>query len=236
MAIALVLSFTLSGCIKFDLALEINRDSTVSGTFVYAVSDALASLGTSSEITDPTNSFVDTKAKGVTSSEYKQGGFTGTKINLDHVPLSAFDQPGSDAGELKIIKEGNKVTLKGILDLSSTDTASSSGSEWGDELANSIFSTADFNISVRFPVKVLETTGSLSEDGRTVSWKPKFGEKLDLTTTVEIPKTNLKLLGVAIASLLVILMLLAIILSKKRKSNQFLKTTDDDIESSESIE
>jgi len=229
----LILSFTLSGCIKFDLALEINRDSTVSGTFVYAVSDALASFGTSSEITDPTNSFVDTKAEGVTASEYKQGGFTGTKITLDHVPLSAFDQPGSDSGELKIIQNGNIITLKGVLDLTSTDGNSSSGSEWGDELANSILSTADLNISVKFPVKVLSTTGSLSEDGRTVSWKPKIGEKIDLTTSVELPSSNFKVIGIVTVVISIILLLATVILLKRRKSPKADSNLQGDVDSQE---
>lgn len=234
-SIALILSFTLSGCIKFDLALEINRDSTVSGTFIYAVSDALASLGTNSDITDPTSSFVDAKAEGVTASEYKQGGFTGTKITLDHVPLSAFDQPGSDVGQLKIVRNGNTVTLKGVLDLTSADSNSSSGSEWGDEIANSILSSADLNISVKFPVKVLSTTGRLSEDGQTVSWKPKIGEKIDLTTSVELPKSNFKNIGIAGILLTIVLVLVAGFQLKRRKSQQITYETEGGINSEEII-
>jgi hypothetical protein len=212
------LCFLLSGCIKFDLALEINKDSTVSGTMIYAVSDALAGLGADTETSDPTSSLLDIKSKGVTTTDYKEGGFTGTKIVLDHVPLSAFDQPGGDSGEFKIIRDGNTITLKGALDLSSTDTSETSGSDWGDALAKSLFATADLNMSVKFPVKILSTTGQISEDGRTVSWKPKFGEKLDLTTTVELPTTNFKLIGLGAVGLLLILIGTAALVTKRRKS------------------
>jgi len=203
---ALLLStILLTGCVKMDLALEINSDKTVSGTLIYAISDALSELGTTSEDTDPTADLFDTSAEGVTVSEYKEDGYTGTKITLDRVPISAFNKQGGESGGFQIIRDENLITLKGELDLSSGDTDDSDISEWGDALAKSLFATADLNISVKFPVKVLSTTGTISEDGRTVSWKPQLGEKVDLTTTVELPNRNLILIGIAAAALLLLI-------------------------------
>ena len=216
--LAVFLCFLLTGCIKFDLALEINKDLTVSGTMIYAVSDALAELGTGTDTSDPSTSLLDTNSKGVTTSDYKVGGFTGTKVALNHVPLSAFNQPGGDVGEFKIVQDGNRITLRGVLDLSSTDTTGSSGSEWGDALAKSLFATADLNMSVRFPVKILKSTGQISDDGRTVTWKPKLGEKLDLTTTVELPNTNIKVIEMCISGLILILVGVLIFLRRRRRS------------------
>jgi hypothetical protein len=147
----------------------------------------------------------DTSAEGVTVSEYKEDGYTGTKITLDRVPISAFNKQGGESGGFQIIRDENLITLKGELDLSSGDTDDSDISEWGDALAKSLFATADLNISVKFPVKVLSTTGTISEDGRTVSWKPQLGEKVDLTTTVELPNRNLILIGIAAAALLLLI-------------------------------
>jgi hypothetical protein len=206
LVIALLLStILLTGCVKMDLALEINADKTVSGTLIYAISDALSELGTTSEDTDPTADLFDTSAEGVTVSEYKEDGYTGTKITLDRVPISAFNKQGGESGGFQIIRDENLITLKGELDLSSGDTDDSDISEWGDALAKSLFATADLNISVKFPVKVLSTTGTISEDGRTVSWKPQLGEKVDLTTTVELPNRNLILIGIAAAALLLLI-------------------------------
>jgi hypothetical protein len=206
LVIALLLStILLTGCVKMDLALEINSDKTVSGTLIYAISDALSELGTTSEDTDPTADLFDTSAEGVTVSEYKEDGYTGTKITLDRVPISAFNKQGGESGGFQIIRDENLITLKGELDLSSGDTDDSDISEWGDALAKSLFATADLNISVKFPVKVLSTTGTISEDGRTVSWKPQLGEKVDLTTTVELPNRNLILIGIAAAALLLLI-------------------------------
>ena len=200
--VLLVTSSLLTGCVKMDLALEINADTTVSGTFISAISDALSEFGTTSEDTDPTTDFFDTTAEGVTVTEYKEDGYTGTKVTLDRVPISAFDKQGNESGGFQITREDNKITLKGELDLSSEDADNTDNSVWGDALASSLFATADLNISVKFPVKVLSTTGTISEDGRTVSWKPKIGEKVDLTTTVELPNQNFILVGLVAGLLL----------------------------------
>jgi hypothetical protein len=220
LVIALLLStILLTGCVKMDLALEINSDKTVSGTLIYAISDALSELGTTSEDTDPTADLFDTSAEGVTVSEYKEDGYTGTKITLDRVPISAFNKQGGESGGFQIIRDENLITLKGELDLSSGDTDDSDISEWGDALAKSLFATADLNISVKFPVKVLSTTGTISEDGRTVSWKPQLGEKVDLTTTVELPNRNLILIGIAAAALLLLIIAFLVVFKVRGRKN-----------------
>jgi hypothetical protein len=211
------MSLLLTGCVKMDLALEINSDKTVSGTMIYAISDALSELGTTSEESDPTTDLFDTSAKGVTISDYKQDGYTGTKIVLDRVPMEAFNKAGGDTGGFQIIREENKITLKGELDLSSADTSEVDDSEWGAALAKSLFATADLDISVKFPVKVLSTTGTISEDGRTVSWKPQLGEKVDLTTTVELPNQNFILAGIIAGIIALVGGVLFVILRTRRK-------------------
>ena len=211
-----LISLLLTGCVKMDLALEINSDKTVSGTMIYAISDALSELGTTSEESDPTTDLFDTTAKGVTISDYKQDGYTGTKIVLDRVPMEAFNKDGGDTGGFQIIREENKITLKGELDLSSADTGEVDDSEWGAALAKSLFATADLDISVRFPVKVISTTGTISEDGRTVSWKPQLGEKVDLTTTVELPTQNF-ILGGIIAGIVAMVGAVLFVTTKARR-------------------
>ena len=229
LVIALLLStILLTGCVKMDLALEINSDKTVSGTLIYAISDALSELGTTSEDTDPTADLFDTSAEGVTVSEYKEDGYTGTKITLDRVPISAFNKQGGESGGFQIIRDENLITLKGELDLSSGDADDSDISEWGDALAKSLFATADLNISVKFPVKVLSTTGTISEDGRTVSWKPQLGEKVDLTTTVELPNRNLILIGIAAAALLLLIIAFLVVFKVRgRKKSETHESVDE---------
>lgn len=183
------------------MALEVNKDSTISGTMIFALADSLAAMGDSSQSTDsPTDSFVNSTAKGVKVSQYKQGGYTGQKFTLDHVPFSEFGSGKDSSSDFKIKRNGKKITVSGFLDLSTGDTGAS-GSQWGDALAKSILSSADLRISIKFPAKVVTSTGEISKDGKSVTWHPKMGEKLDLTTTVEMPSLNIGLVAGGVAAL-----------------------------------
>jgi len=221
-SIAIVFScLFLTSCIKMDINLVINKDSTVSGSMIFAVSDSLAGLSeNSSDESNPLEDAINTEAEGITESEYKSGGYTGTKYTFDRVPFEDWNKNNSDGeNSFKLIRDGNLLTVKGSFDLSD---GGSEGSEndlgaFGDEFAKSITSSFDINISVKFPVKVLESTGSISEDGMTVTWKPKYGDKVDLTTTVEIPSGFQIIYVVIILGLLGVAALVFIILKKSRK-------------------
>ncbi len=91
-----------------------------------------------------------------------------------------------------------------------------------------MFATADLDISVKFPVKVLSTTGTISEDGRTVSWKPQLGEKVDLTTTVELPNQNFILVGVIAGIIALVTALLFFILRSRRKKANLTNVSADE--------
>jgi len=216
--IALLSTVMLTGCVKLDLALEVNTDSTISGSMIFAVSDSLADLGADASSGLPAaDSLVDSKAEGVTVTPYKKDGYTGSTYTFDRVPFSAFKSNGSTSNDIKVERIGNQIKLTGALDFSYGDSTDASD-PFSSLLAQSISSSADLKISVKFPVKVLSSTGTISEDGKTVTWIPKLGEKLDLATTVEIPKAlQLKTQIVyAFLGLLVILVLI-IALRKKRK-------------------
>ena len=207
----------LTGCVKFDLDLVVNKDSTISGTMIFAVSDTLAALGEteSSKETDVSDELIDPKTKGVSVEEYKKGGFTGQKITLDRVPFSEF-QEGGDSGDLTISREGDLITLKGFLDLGMEEGASSEDL-FAAELAKSFFSSADLRIRVTFPVEVVSTTGELSEDRRTVIWEPKIGDRINLTTTVKVPPV-IPIVPIA-AGLIVLFGLVIVFAVRKKKSN-----------------
>jgi len=206
-----------------DVNLIINKDATVSGSMVFAVADSLAGLSEdSSNDSDPLKDSFNTEAEGVTKSEYKSGGYTGTKYTFDRIPFEEFNKGNSEGeNEFKLIQDGNRLTIKGLVDFSQTDSEdpSSDLGAWGDEFAKSITSSFDINISVKFPVKVLESTGKISDDGMTVSWKPKYGEKVDISTTVEIPSGFQFIYLIIILGLLGVGALIFLTLRKSRKTN-----------------
>ena len=207
----------LTGCVKLDLALEVNTDSTISGSMIFAISDSLASLGTDvSKSLPAADSLIDSKADGVSVTPYKNDGYTGSTYTFDHVPFSAFKSDGSTSNDIKVERTGNQIKLTGALDFSYGDSTDASD-PFSNLLAESISSSADMKISVKFPVKVLSSTGTISEDGKTVTWIPKLGEKLDLATTVEIPKAfQAGAVVVYVVAALLLILILIFVLRKKR--------------------
>jgi hypothetical protein len=219
--IALLSIVMLTGCVKLDLALEVNTDSTISGSMIFAVSDSLTDLGADASSGLPAaDSLVDSKADGVTVMPYKKDGFTGSTYTFDRVPFSAFKSDGSTGNDIKVERTGNQIKLTGALDFSYGDSTDASD-PFSNLLAQSISSSADMKISVKFPVKVLSSTGTISEDGKTVTWIPKLGEKLDLTTTVEIPKALQFKTQIVYAFLgLFVILILVIFLRKKNEKSK----------------
>jgi hypothetical protein len=195
---------------KLDLDLQVNSDSTISGSMIFAVSDALSELSDGASTDSPAEDPFDTKAKGVTTEVYDEGGFVGQKFIFDRVPASAFAGGKGKSGDLTISREGDLITLNGKLDLSmdSSDSEQTSdtgifGEAFGSAFVKTIFSSAELRIRVKFPSEVVSTTGKLSADKRTVTWKPKIGDKVDLKTTVRVPEVKVVLYaGIGLLGLL----------------------------------
>ena len=222
--LATVLStFLLTGCIKLEMDLTVNRDRTVSGTVIGAVSDYLAEMAeesgdtSSNSLTSELDSLFDENTPGVTVKEYKSGGFTGQQYILDRVAISDLNGDGTDAESFNIKIEGNKATVSGLLDLSMDDDTTSGLELFGADLAKGLFSTAQMRIAVRFPGKVISSSGEISADGKQVIWTPVIGERNELSATVELPNAKKILLygGIGIGALL--LLFIAFFLGRKGK-------------------
>jgi hypothetical protein len=207
---AILATFLLTGCIKLDMDLTVNKDRTVSGTVIGAVSDYLAELSeetgdtSSNSLTSELDSLFDENTPGVTVKEYNSGGFTGQQYILDRVAISELSGDGTDPEGFNIKIVGNKVNVSGVLDLSMDDDTTSSLELFGGDLAKGLFSSAQMRIAVRFP-------------GKQVVWTPVIGERNELSATVEIPnaKKILTYAGIGIGAL--ILLLLAFLLGRKAK-------------------
>lgn len=187
---SMALIFLCSSCIKFDVNLVVNSDGTVNGRIIYAVSESLKSLSESGESNTELDDLLDESTPGVTVKPYDQGGYEGKQYFLENVPFDEFEDNGN-SGELSFNREGDQITMSGYLDLEvESDESTSDEAIFGDALAQSLLSSGDIRIRVKFPAEVIATTGELSKDKRTVTWNPKIGDRIDLTTTVKLPASN----------------------------------------------
>jgi hypothetical protein len=222
--IAAVLStFLLTGCIKLDMDLTVNTDRTVSGTVIGAVSNYLAELAeesgdtSSNSLTSELDSLFDENTPGVTVKEYKSGGFTGQQYILDHVAISELSGDGADKDSFNIKIVGNKVNVSGVLDLSMDEETTSGLELFGADLAKGLFSSAQMRIAVRFPGKVISSSGEISADGKQVIWTPVIGERNELNATVELPNVKKYVIYAGIGIGALVLLLIAFLLGRRAK-------------------
>ncbi len=215
------LAFLLTGCIKLDMALTVNKDKTVSGSVILGIADSLASLGSSTGSSEaPTtgglDGLINKKAKGVTVSKYHEGGFTGEKVTFDHSPLAAFSSSTQKDGSFAIDIKGNKAYISGSLNLANTGTQPSGTASMDDAFAKAMFAGAQIRIAVTFPGKITKSTGEISKDGRTVTWNPTIGEKTNLATTVALD-SPMNFIPYAIGGALLIALIIWLVLINRKK-------------------
>lgn len=207
----------MMGCVKFDADLVVNKDSTVSGTVIYAMSDALSELSGSKVEPSPSDFQIDTNTKNITIEIYDQQGFEGQRITLGQLPFSEFKSGGQE-GDLTITPRGDLIRMKGFLDLNMDTTNSDDPGEiFGKAFAQYLLSTAKFKIRVMAPAEVVITIGKISKDRRTITWELEIYEGIDLTTTVKLPSVGLNLHG-GIGIFLILLVSTLIISSKRTQS------------------
>ena len=230
---AVLSTFLLTGCIKLDMDLTVNKDKTVSGTVVGAVSDYLNSMmeeygdsSTSNDLTSELDTLFDKNTPGVTVQDYKSGGFTGQKYILDHVALKELNGDGTDADSFNIKIDGNKATVSGVLDLSMDDSTTSGLDALGADFAKGLFSSAQMRIAVRFPGKVISSSGKISADGKQVIWTPVIGERNELSATVELPNTKKIIMYAGGALGVLLLIALAFLLGRRGKKSSESNTGD----------
>jgi len=181
-AIALcALAMLMTGCIKVDLNMELNGDNTVSGTMVFAVSrDLLALTGSSADdLLGQITASAGPLPSGVQFQEspYVDDTFEGKTYTFHDVPIDAFSQGTTTAGETISIKRvGDTFQVNGEIDL--TRAVTGQLQPGAAQLAKDM----ELRIAITFPGPVSQQSGG-TISGNTVTWTPAFGEKTEIQAT-----------------------------------------------------
>jgi len=198
----LLIPFALTGCFKFTIDLEVSSQDTVSGTSVFALSEALTALAQEGGGGEPTDAFEE--IDGVTVSEFDDGNFVGQQYDFSGVPIESFAL-NDDASALSIERNGDNLVLRGNLSLEDEGADPAAGEDLG--FGQEFFDSADLRVSIKFPGEILETNGKIDESTNTITWVPKFGEANDLSATVYAPKGIPIWVWVTISSVLLAMLL-----------------------------
>jgi len=189
------LALLLTGCIKLNMNLGINDDNTVSGTIQFGVQKELLELsGQKAQDLLGSDSPFPSNAPGVKVEPFDDGTFAGQQFTFESVPLEEFNSGGfagatgvtgasgvTGSGDaLKIQRQGDTFVVTGVLDLSSG--LSGATGPFGGSGGAELLKNADIKIAFTFPGEVIQAPGG-KIDGNTVTYLPKFGERLEINAT-----------------------------------------------------
>lgn len=169
---ALVLA--LAGCVRFQADLKLNSDNTVDGSIVVAVAvadEADESRATArAQVADIESQLLGSlrDATGVSTSEYEQDGYLGSRLEFDDVALDAFS--GQKPESLTITRDDGDYLFSGVIDFSAQSIPSDEGG--GDDESN-------LTVRVTFPGEVSDHNGDLA--GTTVSWSTAIDQRLEMS-------------------------------------------------------
>ena len=170
-----LLAILMTGCIKLNMDLQLQSDDTVDGSVIFAVNKQVLQLtGKSFDDLTGGQSAVPSGVP-VQTSDYDDDQYSGKKYTFEDVPISRFSGDGS-TDSLSIVHQGDTFVVSGALDLSAADTSQIPN-------ADQAFSTADISLSITFPGAVQAASAGGVISGNTVTWKPTFGAKTEITAT-----------------------------------------------------
>jgi hypothetical protein len=154
-----VLLLALSGCMKVDADLKVNKNETVSGSMLMAVDKEVAEqFGQSPDAfrEQIEKSIKEGAHEGVECKSYDDGTYIGSQCTLDDVKFS--DMGGSDSG-LKFEKDGDRFVVSG-----------GTGSLPGGTGALSGADKAQIKFKITMPGKILEHDDGAQVDGRSATY------------------------------------------------------------------
>ncbi|MFW2512741.1 LppM family (lipo)protein [Demequina sp. SO4-13] len=160
LALALVSALALTGCVRVEMNIDLAENDTVSGDFIFAVSQELLEIAGEESIEDMLGA--EESIPGGTTERYESEDedgdgspdFVGTQTTFSDLPLEDFAAAGEG---LRIERDGDDFVVSGAAD----DLTEQTG---GEELPD----TATATMSITFPGAVSDHNGEL--DGNTVTW------------------------------------------------------------------
>jgi len=218
LAMVAALALLLTGCLKLDMDLQIQTDDTVNGSVIFAVSkDVLELTGGSAEDLLGSDTPFPTDTEGVTTEDYDDGEFVGKEFKFDGLPISEFSDP-ADPESLQITHEGDTFVISGVLDLAQ-GTSGATGATGGTGAA-AFFESAEIRVAITFPGEVISSNGT--ESGNTVTWEPKFGERLEISATGSAiasggSSSTLLYVLIGVGVIVVIAIIAFVMMSRKKK-------------------
>ncbi len=211
----------LTSCMQADMNLTISSDDKVNGQLTIAFEEAALAQSkvTANQLLENENLFGNSDGTGLATTDFKKDGLVGKTYNFNDMPLSQLARAfGNDGKSLSITRKGDQILTTGVMDLSQ-------GLDGLDPKSLEMLKTLSSTITITYPGTIVSTKGQ--QDGNTVTWVTKVGEKSDFTTVVNskfevpaalgTPTQGSTSTGIVVGALALVAALVGLTLARRKK-------------------
>lgn len=168
----------LTSCMRADMQLSITADDKVNGELTIAFDEAALAQTkvTANQLLENQNLFGNADATGLDTTDFKADGLVGKTYRFTNLPLAQLAQAfGSDGTSLSIRRQGDQIVTSGVMDMSQ-------GMQDLDQKSLDLLKNMSSTIKITYPGTIVSTKGF--QEGNTVTWVTKLGQKSDFATVV----------------------------------------------------
>ncbi|MHB1454957.1 MAG: LppM family (lipo)protein [Saccharofermentanales bacterium] len=235
-AMACSMLIVTTGCIKLDIDIKVNADSSADMNITLLINDILGGVvGTDETGTSIEDIKATAEEAGFTATPQKEGDMSGYKFtrhvkNVNELSAESessidienlFGGTGSDMAIFNIEKGLLKDTYTINLDMNLESLSMPSGEddEFTDSLIRSMMAQMDFKFRTTLPIKTISNNAStVSPDGKTLEWQLIPGKNNTINMVFKAWNSqNILLMAGTLLVLILIATILLLVLKKKRK-------------------
>ena len=221
--ILLLCSLLLSGCMRINTTVKVNKDGTADVSMLYAMSNSMGML-TNNPYSLSADQIAEYEEQGYTFTHYAddEAGYTGYTLTKNGIDLKSLVNDTDETG-LESIIDGGFVTVDGRnVMISFVPFSSSDYSNVGSYLSAVKNQKGFVTFTLELPVKpTSHNATSVSEGGQTLTWDlTLFGadEKVFAEFTMPFVMTSSMWIAVAVVvGMIVTAGLVTILVTRKRK-------------------
>lgn len=241
----MLIVFMMTGCMKFQTDMKINKDKSMDFTLTYAIANSLVEQAKQAATSNNENldneSLKELEKQGFKTEEYSDSSMTGIKLsktfnNIDDISSEKevdFDleaiMNGSEQTDMFTIKKGffkNTYTLKiknntseeVESDITNNNLTSDNQIDFSSDIdLSTLSSSMDMTFNINLPYKAISSNATSTEnDGKNLKWNLLDTNIQNITAKFELYNMNNIYLTIGIVIVLIIIVI--IIIKRKPKA------------------
>ncbi len=241
----MLIVFMMTGCMKFQTDMKINKDKSMDFTLTYAIANSLVEQAKQAATSNNENldneSLKELEKQGFKTEEYSDSSMTGIKLsktfnNIDDISSEKevdFDleaiMNGSEQTDMFTIKKGffkNTYTLKiknntseeVESDITNNNLTPDNQIDFSSDMDLSMLSSSmDMTFNINLPYKAISSNATSTEnDGKNLKWNLLDTNIQNITAKFELYNMNNIYLTIGIVIVLIIIVI--IIIKRKPKA------------------